>query len=190
MSMRKYVNDYETILSVNEKGEQIRTYEYRGDYFNLPFSQPEMRKLKITFLVLLAGTILAHIVSGLLNNDGMRRFYVALPYALVFLPLFNLLRSGIRLPVEERNYRRDEIGVTYERFTNHSLILLITLGLCLLGEMVYLLFFNGKKPVQLEFIFLAVELTALALGFISYERLKKVVITKASDEGISIAVNG
>jgi len=37
---------------------------------------------------------------------------------------------------------------------------------------------------------LAVELTALALGFISYERLKKVVITKASDEGISIAVNG
>ena len=182
MGMKKYIDDYETILSLNEKGEQVRTYEYRGDFFTLPFNQSEMRKFKTFFLVLLGGVFLAHAAGGFMNNDGMRQFYVAIPYVLVFLPLFNLLRSGIRLPVEERSYQRDEIGVTYERFTNHSLFLLIALGLCLVGEVLFLLLYAGGQPTKFEYNFLAVELAALALGLVIYLTLKKIVITKASDE--------
>jgi len=183
MGMKKYVNDYKTVLSVNEKGEQIRTYEYQGDYFKLPFSTTQMQKLKRIFLLTLAGIVLAHIAGGIVNNPGMRQFYVAIPYVFTLLPIFNLLRSGIRLPVEERKYRREEIGVTYERFNNHSLVLLITLGACVAGEVVFLLFFSKGSPAASEFYFLAAELAALALGLIIHINIKKVVITKASDEG-------
>ena len=182
MGMKKYINDYKTILSVNEKGEQIRTYEYQGDYFKLPFSTARQQKYKTTFLLLLAGVILAHIVGGFINNVGMRQFYVAVPYAVTFLPIFNLLRSGIRLPVEERNYRREEIGVTYERFTNHSLMLMIMLGACLAGEVVFLLFFSKENLQVNEFYFLSAEIAALALGLIINFNIKKIVITRASDE--------
>lgn len=181
MGMKKYIKDYKTILSVNEKGEQIRTYEYQGDYFKLPFSAAQMQKFKKIFLLTLAGIILLHIAGGVFNNPGMRQFYVAIPYIMVFLPLFNLLRSGLRLPVEERKYRREEIGVTYERFSNHSLILLIFLGICLAGEVVFLLFFSGGSPEVSEYYFLAAELAALALSLIIYSKVKKVVITKAPD---------
>ena len=183
MGMKKYVNDYKTILSVNENGKQIRTYEYQGDYFKLPFSNAQMQKFKIIFLLVLFGILVAHIAGGFLNNAGMRQFYVAIPYALSFLPIFNLLRAGIRLPVEERKYRREEIGVTYERFNNHSLILLITLGFCLAGEIVFLLFFSGGSPAINEYNFLVAELGALALALIIFFNLKKVVITRASNEG-------
>lgn len=182
MGMKKYVNDYKTVLSVNEKGEQIRTFEYQGDYFNLPFSVAQMQKYKLIFLLTLAGIVIAHITGGVLNNPGMRQFYVAIPYALTFLPIFNLLRSGIRLPVEERKYRREEIGVTYERFTNHSLTLMITLGACLAGEVIFLLFFSEGSLQNNEFYFLAAELAALALSLMIHNRIKKVVITKALDE--------
>ena len=77
--MKKYVKDYKTILSVNEKGEQIRTYEYQGDYFKLPFSAARMQKYKLTFLLTMAGIILAHITGGMMNNSGMRQFYVDIP---------------------------------------------------------------------------------------------------------------
>jgi len=55
--------------------------------------------------------------------------------------------------VEERKYRREEIGVTYERFSNHSLILLITLGVCLAGEVIFLLFFSKGSPALSEYYF-------------------------------------
>ena len=181
--MKKYIKDYKTILSVNEKGEQIRTYEYQGDYFKLPYSSAQMQKVKINFLLVLSGIVLAHIAGGIMNNPGTRQFYVAIPYVLTFLPIFNLLRSGIRLPVEERKYRREEIGVTYERFNNHSLILLIFLGICLAGEVIFLLFFSEGSPAASEYYFLAAELVALAFGLIIYFNIKRIVITRASDEG-------
>ena len=182
MGMKKYINDYKTILSVNEKGEQIRTYEYQGEYFKLPFSTAQMQKFKINFLLLLAGIVVFHLIGGVMNNPGMRQFYVATPYVLAFLPIFNLVRSGVRLPVEERKYRREEIGVTYERFTNHSQVLLFILGACILGEVIFLLFFSkGSRQVS-EFYFLAAEIAALALGLIIHFNIKKVVITKAPDE--------
>ncbi len=182
MGIKKYIKDYKTTLSVNENGEQIRTYEYQGDYFRLPFGAGQMRKFKNIFLLALAGIILAHFAAGFVNNPGMRNFYVVIPYVLTFLPIFNLLRSGVRLPVEERKYRREEIGVTYERFSNHSLILLITLGVCLAGEVAYLLFFSDGSPAISEYNFLAAMIGALALALIIYFNGKKVVITRASDD--------
>ena len=111
--MKKYDSDYKTILSINKKGEQVRTYEYQGDYYKLPFDSAQMRKFKKFFMLTLAGVILAHILGGVINNPGMRNFYVSIPNAFAALPIFNLFRSGIRLPIEDRKYRREEIGVTY-----------------------------------------------------------------------------
>ena len=182
MGMKKYIKDYKTVLSVNEKGEQVRTYEYEGDYFKLPFDSAQMQKFKIIFLLSLAGAIFAHVAGGFVNNTGTRQFYVAIPYTLTFIPFFNLIRSGIRLPVEERKYRREEIGVTYERFDNHSLILVIMLGICLLGEVIFLFFFSDGSRTTSEFYFLAAELAALALGLVILFTMKKVIITGAPDE--------
>ncbi len=182
MGIKKYLKDYKTILSVDEKGEQIRTYEYQGDYFKLPFSAAQMRKFKTIFLLALAGGIIAHIIAGFVNNPGMRNFYVVIPYVLTFLPMFNLLRSGIRLPVEERKYRREEIGVTYERFSNHSLVLLIALGVCLAGEVIYLLLFSDGSPAISEYNFLVAEIAALAMSLIIFFNVKKIVITRASND--------
>ena len=182
MGMKKYLDDYKTVVSFDEKGKQVRTYLYKGELFRMPFTASVMRKFKTIFLLMLAGAFGAHLAGGFLNNDGMRKIYVVLPYVLGFLPLFNLLRSGSRLPVEERSYRRDEIGVSYERFTNHSLFLLVAVGLCLIGEIVYLLFSAKGQIDAAEYLFLALEIIALGLGLGIFINLKRIIITKASDE--------
>lgn len=182
MGMKKYINDYKTILTVNEKGEQKKAYEYQGEYFILPFNSSQMRKYKTLFLLLLAGITAATIAGGIVNNNGMRQFYVAIPYVLTFLPIFNLFRSGIRLPVEDRKYRREEIGVTYERFSNHSLMIVIILGVCLAGELIYMLFFSNASHIPKEIYFFAAELAALALSLVIHFNIKKVIITKAPVE--------
>jgi hypothetical protein len=104
---------------------------------------------------------LLHVGGGFVGNQGMYQFYVALPYVLAFLPLMYMAMSILRLPKEKRRYRRDEIGLSFDRMKTTSILLMILLVAGVLGEIAFLLFMSDGSQNMLEYFYLALETFAV-----------------------------
>jgi hypothetical protein len=109
----------------------------------------------------------------------MYQFYVALPYVIAFFPLTYMALGVLRLPKEQRKYRRDEIGLSFERMKTASMVLLVFTGVSFLGEIAFLLFVSTAHSILFELIYLSLEALAIAtvVYFISIQRKVHILIS-------------
>jgi len=179
--MKKYSEDYEIVVTKDENGRERETAEYRGDYFDVTFTVGDIAKYKNLSILLLALTIVFHVGAGFIDNQGMYQFFVALPYVFAFFPLLYLALGIFHLPKEARKFRRDEIGLSFDRIKTMSRVLLIFLGVGILGEIVFLLFFAEKTYWPLEFFYLLLQALAFSTVILFIRLQKRIHIQKFSD---------
>lgn len=163
--MRKYKDDYEIIVSTDEKGREIKKPVYRGEYFEVSLDENDLGQFKRKCLLVLTPIVVLQISGGFVGNPGMNQLYISLPYVFVFLALFYLAEGVLRLPNEKRKYRRDEVGLSFERIKITSYVLLLLLGGGILGEIIFLLFFSVRDQRGLEFLYLSLEVLAAAIAY-------------------------
>ena len=113
---------------------------------------------RIRSLILLAIIIAFHLGSGFINSNGMRQFYILIPYVLAYLPLYYLAAGIIALPKEMRLYRRDETALSFKRIRSTCRILIIFLFGELIGSLIFLIFGTPSNAIQPELGFLFVSL--------------------------------
>lgn len=166
MATKRYADDYETVITTDEKGNEKKTAVYRGEYFEISLDEAGLTNFKRKCLMLLATIILLHISGGFIDNQGMYQFYVALPYVTAFFPLLYLAVAILRLPNEKRNYRRDEVGFSFDRVKTSSYILIVLMGFGILGEIVYLLAFSSGQVNSLELLYLLLEVCSAAAVYV------------------------
>jgi hypothetical protein len=159
---KRYADDYETVITTDDKGNEKKTAVYRGEYFKVALDYEGMLQFKRKCLLLLAVIIALHLTSGFVNNPGMNQFYTGLPYVIAFFPLVYLAMASWRLPQETRNYQRDEIGLSFGRMKTSSYVLMILLGMGVLGEITFLLLFSGGEQPLLEFAYLGLAVMTAA----------------------------
>ena len=155
--MRKYVDDYEIVIEEDEKGRERKKAVYRGNYYNVEVEKISLAKFKWVNIILFFVILALHITGGFINNQGMYRFFIALPYVGAFLPLYFIATGVLRLPKENRNLRRDEVDLSFKRIKKASTYLLILFGMSIVGEVISLIFFVNND-YQLEFLYLGLEL--------------------------------
>ena len=160
MAKKQFADDYETVITTDEKGNEKKSAVYRGEYFKLSLDEEGLGKFKRSAFLLLIAIVVFHVGGGFVNNRGMNQFYVALPYVSAFFPMVYLAMSLLRLPKAKPQYRRDEIGLSLGRMKTSSYILLIFLLLSVLGEIAYFLFFAQGDQNLLELLFLALAILA------------------------------
>ncbi len=158
--MRKYTDDYENVVTEDEKGREKTTAVYRGVYFEILLDEEELRKVKRNTLLLLAGVCILHVMAGFVGNPGMYQYYISLPYVLAFFPLLYLALGLFLLPRGKRKYRRDEIGHSYYRARTSSLVLLIFVSIAVLGTIGFTLFSAEAEKRLLEYLYLSYEIPA------------------------------
>ena len=180
--MRKYARDYEFVDTEDENGHQKSTMVYRGKYYELELDTAELIRFKKVSFLLLAIVAIFHISSGFLSNRGMYQLYVALPYALAFFPLVYLTEGILRLPKEKRKYRHDEIGYSFDRMKTSIYFLIALLGISLLGEVVFLVFFSDKAQRPLDYLYLSLEFVAVATAYLLVLRQRKIEIQTCVEE--------
>lgn len=180
--MRKYAEDYDIVVDVDDKGREKRKAVYHGDYFEIDLDQASLTKFNTTSILLMVAIIIFHIAGGFVGNRGMYHFFVVLPYTIAFFPMLYMVVGVISLPREKRKYRRDEIGLSFTRIKNTSTILLILLSIGVIGEILYLLFFAGGSVELLEIIFLALEALATAAVYLSLQLQKNIIVKKCEEE--------
>jgi hypothetical protein len=187
MVFKRYADDYENEIVVDDKGRETKAPVYRGKLFEINLDQENLSRFKRSSLTILAVTTVVHVAAGFVDNTGMNQFYVALPYVTAFFPLLYAATGAFRLPVEKRQYRRDEIGLSFERFKSSSMLLTIILGAGGLGELFYLLTGLLNRDIVRELLFFVPELLALAGGYLlirlSGRVQTKVIQTKPQKPG-------
>lgn len=172
MATKRYSDDYETVITTDEKGNEKKTAVYRGEYFEIAIDGGSILQYARKCLGLLAVIIVLHISSGFVNNQGMNQFYIGLPYVGAFFPLLYLAMSILRIPNEKHSYRRDEIGLSFDRMKTSSYILMIFLGMGVLGEIAFLLLSSagGKNLLEIIYMALAIITTAAVYFLITLQR--------------------
>lgn len=135
---------------------------YRGEYFEIALDEGGLAHFKRKCLLLLAAIVVLHISGGFVNNRGMNQFYIGLAYVTAFFPLLYLALAILRLPQEKHNYRRDEIGLSFDRMKTSSYVLLILLGMGVLGEITFLLLFSSRDQTLHELLYLALAIITAA----------------------------
>ena len=80
--------------------------------------------------------------------------------------------SAFRLPNEKRKFRRDEIGLSFDRLKTTSKILMIFLVIGVIGEIVFLIFVSSGNQSVLEYLYLSFQVPATAAAY-CFIRLQK-----------------
>ena len=166
MPTKRFEDDYETIITTDEKGNEKKTAVYRGTYFELGLEEVGIRSFRRNCFLLLAAVAVLHINGGFVNNPGMYQFYVSLPYVGAFFPMLFMTISVLRLPKEKRKYRRDEIGLSFDRMKSTSILLMIFLSIGVIGEIIFLLFVSIGDLNVLEYLYLSFEVPAAAAVYL------------------------
>jgi len=182
MSTRRYEDDYETVITTDEKGNEKKTAVYRGAYFELGLEEEGIRSFRRNCFLLLAAVAVLHISGGFVNNPGMYQFYIALPYVGAFFPMLFMAISVMRLPKEKRKYRRDEIGLSFDRMKATSIMLLTFLSIGIVGEIIFLLFFSVGDLNVLDYLYLSFEVPAAAAVCLFISLQRQIHIQTCSEE--------
>lgn len=178
MASKKYIKDYDLVENEDEKGRVKKTAVYHGDYFRLGLEESQIKQLKLQLILLFVAALALHVCGGLVNNPGLYKFYMAIPYTVCFLPLFFLGEGTLRIPNQKRSYRKEEIELTYKRVVNMSRLYLILSGIGVAGVLIYLIFASNGSALEQEAIYLALVLGAALLVLVIFRKASKVVIEK------------
>lgn len=179
--MKKYKDDYELVSTTDERGREKLKPVYRGDYYEVSLDKRGLLLFKRYCFLLVAAITGLHVAAGFLNNPGMYQFYIALPYVLIYLPLFYLAAGTYRIPKEKRKYRREEVEMSFGHMKTASKALLILFGIGVIGEIIFLLVFSARENFLVEILFLAAEIFAtLAVTYLI--KLHQPVIVEVSAE--------
>lgn len=179
--MKRYADDYETVVTSDEQGHEKKIAVYRGNYFEVALDEEGIIHFRRNCFVLLAAIVVLQISGGFVGNQGMYQFYVAIPYVLAFFPLLYMAAGVLRLPKEKRKYRRDEIGLSFNRMKTASIVLMVFLGIGVLGEIMFLLFVSVKDQSVLEYLYLALEALAAAAVYF-FIRLQRQIRVQPCDK--------
>ena len=82
--------DYEVVRQQGVDGHEKRTIAYRGDLFKVVFIKGNLTQYRIISLIFFLLMLILHLAAGFINNPGMGKFYIAIPYVFTYFPLFLL----------------------------------------------------------------------------------------------------
>lgn len=178
MASKKYIKDYDLVETEDEKGRSTKTVVYHGDYFHVNLEESQIKQFKLQLGLLFVAALASHVCAGLVNNPGLYKAYMAIPYTTAFLPLFFLAEGILRIPIKKRVYRNEEMGLSYQRVVGMSRFYLIMNGIGVLGALVYLVLASKGQDLGREAIYFALVLIAALLVWIIFRKASKIVIEK------------
>jgi hypothetical protein len=115
---------------------------------------------------------------GLLNNDGTRQFYVALPYVALMLPAAFMLTGAIYFYRSGERMTRYDYDKSFIRIKAHAMASLYISAACVIGDLAVVL---TEKTVTLEkeFLFMAMSAAVAFFSFLTVQFHKKIKFAAA-----------
>lgn len=174
---------------VPDDGKEKKKYRYTGDYYIFDINRGEKKKIFIKNAVFCILYILLFILAGLVNNDGSRSLFIAVPYAFLYLPYVYLVMGT--LSVRGMGERMEFIA--YDKSLGRMKrsctgILVIASYLCI-ADGIYAAGWGGEISLTHEIAFLCICILAFsgaAFQNAYLQKLRKKVIICRHDNEVPI----
>ena len=155
MSYRKYAKDYHPRLVPDKDGRGMKEiYVYKGPRFVVNLRPPLQKEpVKRRLLLYAAAAAVALVIGGLLENRGMRVFFVAIPYVVSLLPAALTLCSSWYAFRFKEPLKRSEADHAWHRLKWASVFGMICTLVSAVGGIVNF-FFVGFALWEMVFILL------------------------------------
>ncbi|MEA4812872.1 MAG: hypothetical protein VB108_09915 [Anaerolineaceae bacterium] len=177
----KYKEDYTLITRTDEKGHSKQSVQYNGPLFDLEMSPADLLGLKRLAALLFAGAAASHLGAGFLPHRASYQWYVSLPYAAAYLPIFFLGMALLRLPRQTRALERCQTDSSFNKGRSASLAAIVLLAVGLPGFLLHCFFISGPAFGLLEGIYLILETLSLLMLLGLFSKLNRVRIVKRVD---------
>lgn len=152
--MKKYKKHYEIHSEINKKGKIRHNLVYKGEYYRYDLDEAQLKKMKMGYLLLLTAASVVQIGMGLINNPGSRRFVIALPYVVGFLPLVYAWLGAVRIMTSPGKMSYVDYDKGCLRLKRSTIGALVCSLLTLFGEMVFWFMERGEYSLHSEWLFL------------------------------------
>lgn len=178
---KKYLADYELRSVQTPKGHKDEAV-YKGNYFIPDMPEDELQKYKVSFIVLSLIMTALFIAMGLLNNDGTRVLYVALPYAILLLPVAFMFTGAVYFYRFKEKLTRQEYDQSYIRIKAYGMAVLYLSIACALGNLFVVLTGRTLTPGK-DILFILMSAAIAFLAFLAVQIHKKVKFKTVSNTG-------
>ncbi len=165
MSYKKYVKDYKAkLVSVNDGRGMKEIYVYTGDYFTAGIQDGQRGRVLAVLVGCCIGCILCFAGAGLIDCDGMRQFYVAMPFAVSLLPL-GMMTAGVWRCVREKEpLKREAVDHSWRRVRGMGMFAAIMAGITAAASVVYMLIAKDFSGVQIVFTLVMALFAGFGVG--------------------------
>lgn len=176
MSLKRYIEDYDIETSIDENGRKKKVLKYKGPHYRVAILEIEYKTYKRLIIILFGLIILLHILSGFTINPGLYQIYVALPYAVAFLPLTFLGFGIFNLPRSQEKIQRDVLEQSFKRIKTNTIALVIFFALIIMGELLFMITHPDLPHFKNEIYFVFPEILSSACILTIYLLNRKVKI--------------
>ena len=106
MNKKPYIDDYETVETLNEKGQVIKSIKYVGSYWNIDNDRKAVSYKKVlpVFLILLW---VLYVLPFTFFANAFYMMWILCPYALILIPLSVITRAYFKTRKKEEPFIRE-----------------------------------------------------------------------------------
>ena len=175
MGYRKYAKDYHPRLVPDKDGRGMKEiYVYKGPRFVVSLRPPlQKEKVKMRLLTYAGAIALFMLVGGLLENRGMRVFYIAIPYVVGFLPAALTAVSCWYAARFKEPLKRAEADRAWKRLKWTPVFGMVCTAVAAVGGIVHF-FLRGVRLWEAVFVGLMALSTLCYLGIWALSRCWKI----------------
>ncbi len=137
MVTRKYTRDYRVELYVDHRGRIREKAVYCGAYYKFSAKPDVMKKRSLALAILSAAVLLTTVLPMFIWNTYMKQFYVFLPQALTFIPIYMLIAGIYRIYTAKTEVTHEHCDKIANRISKAAVFLLVISIVALISAVVY-----------------------------------------------------
>jgi hypothetical protein len=165
MMRGKHPIEADAIRKILDGRRKRRMTVYTGDYVDISLDHKEYKNYRRSSMLLISVITFLHIWAGFLDNPAMYSFLVSLPYVAALCSFLFFIVVLFQLPKEKDKFRLGEVQLLFKRMRLASIILGISLGLGIVGELFFIYGDSAGDQLTLELNYLTLEVIAVFVAY-------------------------
>ncbi len=166
MKRKRILSDYERRTDADGKD----SYIYTGPMFTPNLSRAGLFRFRAAAWILPIVGFLLWLRMCLLDTEGMRQMYIALPCVSLFLPLCMLIGDAYKITVQRRPAQRAEYERGYAQMRRCSIAVASLSSAVVVAQAVFLLLTGAAPWGELAFLGIAAVIALLFSLFSMFQK--------------------
>ncbi len=182
MTSKKYTQDYSVEYEKLPGGKMKSRTVYTGKDFVFAAPKEKIRGTAELFTFYIAAAWCALLIPLFMQSGASRTWYIIIPHACTFMPLFNISAMTFRLWTAKQPLTRKESEIFSLRAPNSSIFFLVLSGIATSGILIRLFLKPAFFVIPGDLVFILCELFLLSVSCLLFRSRNRTATVEAGDK--------